>query len=110
MKTLNATEVKNLVNNLINEGRTVLAVKVTAVNVRVATAGELIETFLKNGEKETEHLCSGSEMVVVNPDGEVYAMPRNEFDMRYSYEEGSDVAYPLGKVRHLVQHPPSPLR
>ncbi len=107
MKTLNATEVKNLVNNLINEGCAVLAVKVTAVNVRIATAGELIETFLKNGEKETEHRCNGTEMVVTNPDGEVYAMPRDEFDMRYSYEEGSDVAYPLGKVRHLVDVPAS---
>lgn len=107
MKTLNVQEVKNLVNNLINEGRSILAVKVTKVGVRVAAAGELIETFLKNGEKETEHRCNGTEMVIINPDGEIYAMERDEFDKRYTYTTGSDVAYPLGKVRHLVDVPSS---
>ena len=69
MKTLNVTEVKNLVNELINADNAVLAVKVTTVNVRPSAAGELIETFLKNGLKETEHICNGTEMVVTNPDG-----------------------------------------
>ena len=99
MKTLNVTEVKNLVNELINTNA-VLAVKVTTVNVRPASAGELVETFLKNGLKETQHTCDGTEMVVVNLDGEVYAMSRSEFDERYTYTEGSNIAYPTGKVRH----------
>lgn len=104
MKTLNVTEVKNLVNELINTNA-VLAVKVTSVRVRPASAGELVETFLKNGLKETQHACDGTEMVVTNPDGEVYAMSRSEFDERYTYTEGSDIAYPTGKVRHLVEVP-----
>lgn len=104
MKTLNVTEVKNLVNELINTNA-VLAVKVTTVNVRPASAGELVETFLKNGLKETQHACDGTEMVVTNPDGEFYAMSRSEFDERYTYTEGSDIAYPTGKVRHLVEVP-----
>lgn len=55
----------------------VLAVKVAPVNVRPASAGELVETFLPNGLKELSYTCNGSEMVVTNPDGEVYAMPRS---------------------------------
>lgn len=97
-------EVKGLVNELKNNNA-ILAIKVTPVKVRCAAKGELIETFLKNGVKETEHFCEGTEMVVTNPDGEVYAMSREDFDSRYSYTEGSTIAYPIGKVRHLVEVP-----
>ncbi len=109
MKTLSKNEVKNLVINLINAENDILAVKVSPVQVRKATAGEVVKTVLQNGTEETEHLCDGSEMVVTNPNGEVYAMSKSEFDQRYTYEEGSDVAYPQGKVRHLVEVPSSEL-
>ena len=56
---------------------TVLAVKVTSVKVRPTSIGELVETFLPNGLKELSYTCDGSEMVVTNLDGEVYAMPRS---------------------------------
>lgn len=105
MKKMNRTEIKNFVENLINNGATVTnAVKVVAVKVRFAKKGEIIETFVSDGTNEVNHLCGGGEAVVTNPTGESYAMSRGEFDLRYTYK-GGDEAFPLAKVRRLIEVP-----
>lgn len=102
---MNKTEIKNFVNEMINNNAPVVnAVKVVAVKVRFAEPGEIIETYLSNGVNETNHTCQGGEVVVTNPTGESYAMSRESFDELYTYK-GGDEAFPVAKVRHLVEVP-----
>lgn len=62
--------------------------KFVTIKARPGIVGEKIETKMQNGLKETSQIVEENEMIVTNPDGEEYIIPKEEFDK--NYEETKD--------------------
>lgn len=74
------------------------------VRARRAKDGERIDTKLDDGTEETSNTAHESDWVVMNPQGEEYVVPADEFDAKYT-ETGAEGVY---QARGLCRALPNP--
>lgn len=71
------------------------------VRARRAVEGERIQTTLADGTVETSNIAHEGDMVMTNPQGELYIVPGNEFSAKYT-ETGTEGIYQArGRCRAL---------
>lgn len=63
------------------------------VRAQIALGGEVIETILANGMKETTNTAEPGDYIITNPGGERYIVKPDTFGKRYSPKEGENGIY-----------------
>jgi hypothetical protein len=71
------------------------------VLARRAKEGEIIETILRNGHKESENRAKAGDWVITNPLGERYTISDATFQKRYEATAKDGIYRPRGWVRAL---------
>jgi len=84
-----------------NQPNKKIAKKSVTVIARPAVDGEIIETILANGHKETENTATANDMVVTNKGGEQYLMSKEKFDDRYEPTEKEFCYQAKGQISYV---------
>ena len=80
MKTLSKNEMRTAVESLIANGAVVKNyAKFARIQAIEAVGGEVIETILADGTKETSNTANAGDWIVTNPGGEKYIVPAAKF-------------------------------
>ncbi len=106
MGTMNKNEMRVFVEGLIANGAVVKTyAKFARVQAREAQEGEVIETILADGHKETSNKANAGDWIVTNPGGESYIVPGNKFGKKYepAPELGEGWYKPTGGVAKFLQ-------
>lgn len=106
MKTMNKVEMKNFVENLIANGAAVKTyAKFARIQARPASEGEVIETVLADGTKETTNTANAGDWIATNPGGETYVIPAAKFPKKYepAPELGEGWYKPTGGVQKFLE-------
>ena len=84
METLNKNEMREMVAALIAKGAVVKNfAKFARIQAQCAEGGEVIETILADGTKETTNTANAGDWIVTNPGGEKYIVPAAKFPKKY---------------------------
>ena len=75
--------------------------KSAVISAKVANGGEIIETFLADGTKETENTAEAGDMIVTNPGGERYIIKPDTFAKKYEQTDENGTYKAKGMVRAL---------
>jgi len=82
-----------------------IAKKTAQILARKATQYEIIKTVLANGHQETDRIAEPDYMIVINPGGEQYTMPMEDFEARYEYvsdfSEFTSVYSAKGRISYI---------
>ena len=106
METMDKNEMRGFAEGLIANGAIVKTyAKFARVQAREAQEGEVIETILADGHKETSNKANAGDWIVTNPGGESYIVPGNKFGKKYEpAPELSESWYkPTGGVAKFLQ-------
>ena len=106
MKTLSKNEMRTAVESLIANGAVVKNyAKFARVQAIEAVGGEVIETILADGTKETSNTANAGDWIVTNPGGEKYIVPAAKFPKKYEAapEIGDGWFKPTGGVQKFLE-------
>lgn len=109
MRTLTKQAMRNLVETAM--ANRVVEVKNYAKFARIqateAKGGEVIETLLADGTKETTNTAAAKDWIVTNPGGEKYVVPAAKFPKKYEPcpELGTGWFKPAGGVQKFMTAP-----
>lgn len=106
MKTLNKSEMREMVAGLIANGAVVKNfAKFARIQAQCAEGGEVIETVLADGTKETTNVANAGDWIVTNPGGEKYVVPAAKFPKKYEPcpELGDGWYKPTGGVQKFLE-------
>lgn len=106
MKTLSKNEMRTAVESLIANGAVVKNyAKFARIQAIEAVGGEVIETILADGTKETSNTANAGDWIVTNPGGEKYIVPAAKFPKKYEAapEIGDGWFKPTGGVQKFLE-------
>lgn len=106
MKTLSKNEMRAMVQSLIANGAAVHSfAKFARIQAVCAKGGEIIETILAAGTKETSNVANCGDWIVTNPGGEKYIVPAAKFPKKYEAapELGEGWYKPTGGVQQFLE-------
>ena len=106
MKTLSKNEMREMVAGLIANGAIVRNfAKFARIQAQCAKGGEVIETVLSDGTKETLNTANAGDWIVTNPGGEKYVVPAAKFPKKYEPcpELGDGWYKPTGGVQKFLE-------
>ncbi len=103
---MNKEKMKSYVEGLIANGASCKTyTKFARVLAREAKEGEVIETILTDGHRETSNKANAGDWIVTNPGGESYIVPANKFGKKYepAPELGEGWFKPTGGIAKFIQ-------
>lgn len=83
--------------------------KKAEVNATVAAGGEVVETILADGTRETTNTANPGDAIITNPGGEQYIIPAETFNKRYEITAEEGVFRAKGMARALRNDTGAPI-
>lgn len=83
--------------------------KKAEVNAVIASGGEVIETVLADGTKETTNTAGAGDAIITNPGGEQYIIPAETFNKRYEATSEDGVFRAKGMARAFKNDTGAPI-
>lgn len=71
----------------------------------IANGGEVIETILADGTKETTNTAEAGDFIVTNPGGERYIVKADTFNKRYEAKDGEEGVYSAKGYCKAIENP-----